>query len=181
VDGLSGFSGGPCAFCGCGLKSAAVSLGRMIGRRSSVLSLLGLTFATLTALDGCGAGQVSAAVRPKEATAAEGIGEGPCREADTGSESLVVDWKPEQHGDLELLMKGNVAILPLGGIGIAGSISAEMARGSTLDVAMIMVGKVKTTWAKVQADELKGDCDGATHFVKGAMVGAFVMQTGTKG
>jgi TPR repeat protein len=73
------------------------------------------------------------------------------------------------------------ANLPLGGIGIAGSISAEMARGSTLDVAMIMVGKVKTTWAKVQADELKGECEGATHFVKGAMVGAFVMQTGTKG
>jgi TPR repeat protein len=73
------------------------------------------------------------------------------------------------------------ANLPLGGIGIAGNISAEMARGSTLDVAMIMIGKVKTTWAKVQADELKGECDGATHFVRGAMVGAFVMQTGTKG
>ena len=199
----------------------------MIDRRASlsrVLTLLGLGFATLTALDGCGAGQVGAAVRPKEATAAEGIGEGPCREADNSGEPLVVDWKPEQRGDLELLMKENVAIvsysckgfkllkdckvdgnygflgmsrkeqvvklnnadevkanLPLGGIGIAGSISAEMARGSTLDVAMIMVGKVKTTWAKVQADELKGDCDGATHFVKGAMVGAFVMQTGTKG
>ena len=161
---------------------------------------------------------------PKEATAAEGIGEGPCREADSSGEPLVVDWKPEQRGDLELMMKENVAIvsysckgfkllkdckvdgtygflgmsrkeqvvklnnadevkanLPLGGIGIAGSISAEMARGSTLDVAMIMVGKVKTTWAKVQADELKGECEGATHFVKGAMVGAFVMQTGTKG
>ena len=199
----------------------------MIDRRASlsrVLSLLGLGFATLTALDGCGAGGVGAAVRPKEATAAEGIGEGPCHEADNSGEPLVVDWKPEQRGDLELLMKENVAIvsysckgfkllkdckvdgkygflgmsskeqvvklnnadevkanLPLGGIGIAGNISAEMARGSTLDVAMIMIGKVKTTWAKVQADELKGDCDGATHFVKGAMVGAFVMETGTKG
>jgi hypothetical protein len=196
----------------------------MNGRRSSVLSCLVLALGAFTALDGCGAGGVGAAVRPKEATAAEGIGEGPCREADTGGEPLVVDWKPEQRGDLELLMKENVAIvsysckgfkllkdckvdgtygflgmsrkeqvvklnnadevkanLPLGGIGIAGSISAEMARGSTLDVAMIMVGKVKTTWAKVQADELKGECDGATHFVKGAMVGAFVMQTGTKG
>ena len=196
----------------------------MIGRRSSVLSTLVLALGAFTALDGCGAGGVGAAVRPKEATAAEGIGEGPCREADSSGEPLVVDWKPEQRGDLELLMKENVAIvsysckgfkllkdckvdgtygflgmskkeqvvklnnadevkanLPLGGIGIAGSISAEMARGSTLDVAMIMVGKVKTTWAKVQADELKGECDGATHFVKGAMVGAFVMQTGTKG
>jgi TPR repeat protein len=196
----------------------------MIGRRASVLSTLVLALGAFTALDGCGAGGVGAAVRPKEATAAEGLGEGPCREAENSGEPLVVDWKPEQRGDLELMMKENVAIvsysckgfkllkdckvdgnygflgmsrkeqvvklnnadevkanLPLGGIGIAGNISAEMARGSTLDVAMIMVGKVKTTWAKVQADELKGECDGATHFVKGAMVGAFVMQTGTKG
>lgn len=197
----------------------------MIGRSSTrALSFLVMAFGSLAALDGCGAGGAGAAVRPKEATAAEGIGEGPCREAENAGEPLVVDWKPEQRGDLELLMKENVAIvsysckgfkllkdckvdgkygflgmskkeqvvklnnadevkanLPLGGIGIAGSISGEMARGSTLDVAMIMVGKVKTTWAKVQADELKGECEGATHFVKGAMVGAFVMETGTKG
>lgn len=196
----------------------------MIGRRSTTLSLLALTFGSLAALDGCGVGGAGAAVRPKEATAAEGIGEGPCREAESSGEPLVVDWKPEQRGDLELMMKENVAIvsysckgfkllkdckvdgtygflgmskkeqvvklnnadevkanLPLGGIGIAGNISAEMARGSSLDVAMIMIGKVKTTWAKVRADELKGECEGATHFVKGAMVGAFVMETGTKG
>ncbi len=196
----------------------------MIGRRSSVLSTLVLALGAFTALDGCGVGGAGAAVRPKEATAAEGLGEGPCREAESSGEPLVVDWKPEQRGDLELMMKENVAIvsysckgfkllkdckvdgtygflgmskkeqvvklnnadevkanLPLGGIGIAGSISAEMARGSTLDVAMIMIGKIKTTWTKVQADELKGECAGATHFVKGAMVGAFAMQTGTKG
>jgi uncharacterized protein len=193
-------------------------------RRSSALSFLAIGFSSLAALDGCGAGGAGAAVRPKEATAAEGISEGPCRETDSGGEPLVVDWKPEQRGDLELLMKENVAIvsysckgfkllkdckldgtygflgmskkeqvvklnnadevkanLPLGGIGIAGNISAEMARGSTLDVAMIMIGKVKTTWPKVRAEELQGECDGATHYVKGAMVGAFVMETGTKG
>lgn len=199
----------------------------MIRRTASVLPLFGFALSSLGllgVLEGCGVGGAGAAVRPKEATAAEGIGEGPCREADNGGEPLVVDWKPEQRGDLELLMKENVAIvsysckgfkllkeckvdgkygflgmskkeqvvklnnadevkanLPLGGIGIAGNVSGEMARGSTLDVAMVMVGKVKTTWAKVQADELKGECEGATHFVRGAMVGAFVMQTGTKG
>ena len=203
---------------------SAGSLGAMMARRTTVLSTLVLALGAFTALDGCGVGGVGAAVRPKEATAAEGLGEGPCREAESSGEPLVVDWKPEQRGDLELMMKENVAIvsysckgfkllkdckvdgtygflgmsrkesvvrlnnadevkanLPLGGIGIAGSISAEMARGSTLDVAMIMIGKVKTTWAKVQADELKGECEGATHFVRGAMVGAFSMQTGTKG
>ena len=197
----------------------------MIGKSRSVLSLLVMTLGSLTALDGCGAGGVGAAVRPKEETAAGNLGEGPCREAETSAEPLVVDWKPDARGDLELAMKENVAIvsyscktgfkllkdckvdgkygflgmsrkeqvlklnnadevkanLPLGGIGIAGNISAEMARGSTLDVAFIMVGKIKTTWVKVQADELKGECDGATHFVRGAMIGAFTMQTATKG
>ncbi len=163
-------------------------------------------------------------MRPKEATAAEGMGEGPCREAESTGEPLVVDWKAEQRGDLELVMKENVAIvaysckgikllkdckvdgkygflgmskkelvvkltnadevkanIPFGGAGIAGNISGELNRGSTLDVAMIMIGKVKTTWGRVQAEELQGDCTGATHFVKGAMIGAFVMETGTKG
>jgi uncharacterized protein len=149
---------------------------------------------------------------------------GPCRETDMGGEPLVVDWKPEQRGDLEVLMREGVAVvsytckqfkllkdckvdgkygylgmtkkeqvvrltnadevkanLPLGGVGLAANISAEMQRGATLDVALVMVGKVKTTWGKVSADELKGECDGATHFVKGATVGAFVMETGTKG
>ena len=70
---------------------SAVSLAPMIGRRSSVLSLLALTFGSLAALDGCGAGSVGAAVRPKEATAAEGLGEGPCREAESSGEPLVVN------------------------------------------------------------------------------------------
>ena len=191
----------------------------------SLLSLLALGFGALAALDGCGAGSAGAAVRPKDETAASNLGEGPCREAESTVEALVVDMKGNQRGDLELAMKENVAIvahsckaplkllkdckvdgkygflgmtrkeqvlklnnadevkanLPLGGIGIAGSISGEMARGSTLDVAFIMVGRIKTTWVKVQADELKGECDGATHFVRGAMVGAFSMQTSTKG
>ncbi len=199
----------------------------MLAGRFSSLSLLSFSLSSLlalSALEGCGTGGVGAAVRPKEATASEGLGEGPCREAESSGEPLVVDWKPDQRGDLEVVMKENVAIvsysckgikllkdckvdgkygflgmskkeqvvklsnadevkanLPFGGASIAGNISGELGRGSTLDVAMVMIGKVKTTWAKVQADELQGDCAGATHFVKGAMVGAFVMETGTKG
>lgn len=183
-------------------------------------SLAFVTCLSLVAFAGCGTGAAGNAVRPKETTAAEGLGEGTCREADSSGEPLVVDWKPEQRGDLELIMKENVAVvaysckgikllkeckvdgkygflgmskkeqvvrltsadevkanLPLGGASIAGS----LAGGSTLDVAMVMVGKVKTTWAKVSADDLQGECAGATHFVRGAMVGAFVMETGTKG
>src|SRR6185436_8705494 len=42
------------------------------------------------------------------------------------------------------------------------------------------VGKTRTTWASPTSDDLKGSCDGATHFVRGATVGAFAMDTGTK-
>jgi uncharacterized protein len=186
--------------------------------------LIALVFAFSSA---CGGKTPGEAVRPKEQTFAGAMNEsssGPCRETDMGGEPLVVDWKPEQRGDLEVLMREGVAVvsytckqfkllkdckvdgkygylgmtkkeqvvrltnadevkanLPLQGVGLAANISAEMQRGATLDVALVMVGKVKTTWGKVAADELKGECDGATHFVKGATVGAFVMETGTKG
>ena len=72
------------------------------------------------------------------------------------------------------------ANLPLGGIGIAGKIGGEFERGTTLDIAMAMVGKRRTTWADVAKDDLKGDCGGATHYVRAILVGAFSMQTGAK-
>src|SRR5262249_45972102 len=152
-----------------------------------------------------------------------GAGGGTCHDVESYGEPLVVDWKPEQRGDLEVLMKDGVAVvaysckglkllkdckvdgkygflgmtkkeqivrlqngdevkanLPFAGAGIAANIGGEMERGATLDVALILIGKKKTTWAKVAMDDLKGDCEGATHFVKGATVGAFVMETGSK-
>jgi hypothetical protein len=55
-----------------------------------------------------------------------------------------------------------------------------MERGSTLDIALVTVGKKRTTWKLPTRDDLKGDCEGATHFVRGAAVGAFALQTGTR-
>ena len=72
------------------------------------------------------------------------------------------------------------ANLPLGGAGLVGQLGAELGRSTTLDVAMVMVGKIRTTWNHVTPKDLQGSCAGATHFVKGAMVGAFVMDTGDK-
>lgn len=135
----------------------------------------------------------------------------------------MVDWKPEQRGDLEELMHDGVAVvayscdgiklmkdckldgsygylgmtkreqlvrlensdeikanLPTLGGGLAAKMSGELSRGSTLDVAMVMVGKRRTTWKDPGVDDLKGSCAGATHFVRSALVGAFVMETGTK-
>src|SRR5262249_44966606 len=54
-------------------------------------------------------------------------------------------------------------------------------RGSKLDVAMVMVGRQKSTWDEPTVGDLKGKCDGATHFVRGATVGAFVLATSTSG
>ncbi len=189
---------------------------------------LALGLLSLATID-CG-GTPAEAIRPKDQTFAAAMGEpgggasgGTCREVESYGEPLVVDWKPEQRGDLEVLMKDGVAVvaysckglkvlkdckvdgqygflgmtkkeqlvrlqnsdelkanLPLGGVGIAASIGGEMDRGATLDVALILIGKKKTTWAKVGMDDLKGECDGATHFVKGATIGAFVMETGSK-
>lgn len=69
------------------------------------------------------------------------------------------------------------ANLPLSGV----SLSAELKSGASLDVAMVMVGQQKTTWASPTEKDLKGSCDGATHYVRGATVGAFALATSTKG
>lgn len=72
------------------------------------------------------------------------------------------------------------ANLPLSGLKIAATLEGELQRGATLDVALVMIGKKRTTWASVPRGELRGECAGATHFVRGATIGAFAMETGTK-
>lgn len=176
-------------------------------------------------LAACGGGTPAEALRPKDQTYAATMGEGSgtCHEIESTGEPLVVDWKPEQRGDLEVLMRDGVAVvaysckglkllkdckvdgeygflgmtkkeqlvrlenqdevkanLPLAGAGLAANLGAEMDRGATLDIALVLIGKKKTTWPKVSSADLKGECEGATHFVKGATVGAFVMETGSK-
>jgi TPR repeat protein len=69
------------------------------------------------------------------------------------------------------------ANLPLSGV----SLSAELKSGASLDVAMVMVGQQKTAWAQPTTEDLKGTCAGATHYVRGATVGAFALATSTKG
>jgi TPR repeat protein len=172
----------------------------------------------------CGPGAAAEKVRPKDPTASAALGEpGACHQVERRGEPLVVDWKPEQRGDLEELMHDGIAVvayscdgikllkdcklegsygylgmtkreqlvrlensdevranLPTLGGGLSAKIGGELARGSTLDVAMVMVGKRRTTWKEPSVDDLKGTCQGATHFVRSALVGAFVMETGTK-
>lgn len=70
--------------------------------------------------------------------------------------------------------------LPLSGASLAAKISGELERGATLDLATALVGNQTSTRMTVTRADLKGRCDGATHFVRGANVGAFVMETGEK-
>ncbi|MEZ4221244.1 MAG: tetratricopeptide repeat protein [Polyangiaceae bacterium] len=67
------------------------------------------------------------------------------------------------------------ANLPLSG----GSLGGELQRGSSLDVGIVMVGKHRTTWKQPTKADLQGECAGATHIVRAATVGAFVLSTGT--
>lgn len=69
------------------------------------------------------------------------------------------------------------ANLPISGVKIASEIKA----GSSLNLALITVGKRSAAVQEVLKEDLQGDCEGATHVVRGAYVGAFAMGTGTVG
>lgn len=66
------------------------------------------------------------------------------------------------------------ANLPVHGVQLAGS----LARGTSLDIGLMMVGQRGTSLQTVTRDGLQGSCDGATHFVQSATLGAFAMTTG---
>jgi uncharacterized protein len=171
-----------------------------------------------------GAGAPAQAIRPKAQTAAQASGEpaeDSCREVSREGKPLVVDWKPEQRGDLEIAMTQGIAVvnydckrlellsdcraegtygfkgvvlkqqlirlndsdelkvnLPLSGPLLAVKLEGQLGRGTTLDLATALVGNRMSTRTTLARDQLVGRCEGATHFVRGANIGAFVMQTG---
>lgn len=69
------------------------------------------------------------------------------------------------------------ANFPLG----AAKFEAGLDRSSAIDVALVTVGKHRALKGKVVRTDLEGDCEGATHFVRSAVVGAFAVGTGTRG
>ncbi len=138
-------------------------------------------------------------------------------------EPMIVDWQPEERGDLEISMRDGLVVvgyddngfrllkdchvdgsyefmgmtrrervvrlesaedvkanLPLGGLGIAAKLGGEFEQGATLDIAMVMIGKLRTTWRTVTPQDLKGQCKSASHFVRGATVGAFAVDKGDR-
>ncbi|NJK33062.1 MAG: hypothetical protein HC927_11995, partial [Deltaproteobacteria bacterium] len=63
------------------------------------------------------------------------------------------------------------ANLPLG----AAKFEAGLDRSSAIDIALVTVGKHLSQVASVSRVQLEGDCEGATHFVRSAIVGAFAV------
>lgn len=64
------------------------------------------------------------------------------------------------------------ANLPISG----ATIAASLERGNSLQLALAMIGKQSTTLREATPAQLRGQCDGATHFVRAAVVGAFALE-----
>lgn len=72
------------------------------------------------------------------------------------------------------------ANLPLTAINptLRGQVGGELHKGGAIDIAYMTVGQRTTTRTSVSRAMLKGTCDGATHAVRAATVGAFAMVKG---
>ena len=73
------------------------------------------------------------------------------------------------------------ANLPLAAAQFTGASGVDFAHGSSLDITYDVVGRRTTARATLQRSDLKGECAGATHFVRGATVGAFAIASGGTG
>ncbi len=69
----------------------------------------------------------------------------------------------------------------LGSVSLPVAVQAELKQGKGLDLAYVMVGNESTTVQTVSRDMLRGRCDGATHFVYEASLGAFALDTNVSG
>jgi uncharacterized protein len=72
------------------------------------------------------------------------------------------------------------ARLPTLGASFAASLEADLARGSTLDLALVVVGRYANAGAGLSRSEVEPSCREATHYAKAVTVGAFAMGVGTR-
>lgn len=63
----------------------------------------------------------------------------------------------------------------------SGSVGGEIQSGRAIDLATVLVGRRSTTVNYLTEGTLVGQCEGATHFVRSASLGAFSMGTGSVG
>ena len=73
------------------------------------------------------------------------------------------------------------ANLPLSASSLTGPTGVDFPHGSSLDLGMASVGRRSTLRASILRSDLKGECGGATHFVRAVTLGAFAMASGAAG
>jgi len=80
------------------------------------------------------------------------------------------------------MVDGNAvrATLPVTGGQLAADLSGAFHQGTSLDLALVMVGKRTSSLTASTTDDLRGSCEGATHVVQSATLGAFAMSTGVR-
>ena len=81
---------------------------------------------------------------------------------------------------IEMKDSGSAAV-NFGGMIFSPSIQTAMSQGRTLNLAYVLVGAESTTVIHAVPSQLKGRCEGATHFVFGAQLGAFALETSAHG
>ncbi|NVB78166.1 MAG: sel1 repeat family protein, partial [Kofleriaceae bacterium] len=82
---------------------------------------------------------------------------------------------------IEMANKDEVAAnLPVGGLSWLSDLGGKLGRESALAAQLVMVGKRSSAKKRADRSELASGCETATHFVRAATVGAFVVATGSK-
>ena len=115
------------------------------------------------------------------------------RECSSGASKLTVltqcelfvgyDYSPLTRREEVVRMHDADAVrahLPLTGEGLAANLSAELSRGSTLDLALVNVGRFVSRTKTTYADDVPKGCEAANVVVSGISTGAFAMSVGTR-
>jgi hypothetical protein len=98
-----------------------------------------------------------------------------CKIADAKYEYVGVSRKEQV---LQLTSQDDLNVnLPIS----SGKFGAEVSSGRSLDLALVRVGMSSSPIGSISRAELKGECEGATHYIQNATVGAFSMATGSAG
>ncbi len=63
---------------------------------------------------------------------------------------------------------------------LSTTLEADLKRGASIDVALDVVGKRQSRLQGAETGDLRGQCEGATHVVRAATIGAFVMKAGSQ-
>ncbi|MDQ3367743.1 MAG: hypothetical protein M3680_20155, partial [Myxococcota bacterium] len=82
---------------------------------------------------------------------------------------------------IEMTTSDEVAAnLPVGGLTWLSDVGGKLARDSAVLAQLVMVGKRSSAKKQASRTELDGGCEGATHFVRAATVGAFTVAAGSR-